>query len=122
MRGRIGKVSKMFRQFFRTPSVPEVDVSQTVDARANGTHQIVDVRERDEWAEGHIPGSTLIPLGELAARVDELEPDKPVIAVCHSGQRSQTAVEILQAAGLKDAASMAGGVVDWARAGQPLER
>ena len=112
----------MFRQFFRTPNLPEVTVAQTIDARATGTHQIVDVRERDEWDEGHIPGSQLIPLGELGVRTTELDPAKPVIAVCRSGQRSLTAVEILQGAGFKDVASMSGGIIDWARAGQPIEQ
>ena len=120
--GQRVKVSEMFRQFFRSTNLPEVTVAQTIDARANGTHEIVDVRECDEWDEGHIPGSRFIPLGELGARSGELDPAKPVIAVCHSGKRSLTAVEVLQGAGFKDVASMAGGMVDWAKAGQPIER
>jgi rhodanese-related sulfurtransferase len=116
------KVSEMFRQFFQTAKLPEVTVTQTVDARVNGTHQLVDVRERDEWNEGHIPDARFIPLGELAVRVNELDPVRPVITICHSGKRSLVAVEILQRAGFTDVASMAGGMVAWAEARQPIER
>jgi hydroxyacylglutathione hydrolase len=112
----------MFRQFFRPTHAPEVTVAETVDARANGSHQLVDVREPDEWAEGHIPGAIFIPLGELAVRADELDPAQPVITICHSGQRSLYAVEILQRAGFSEVASMAGGMVSWTEAGQPIER
>ena len=112
----------MFRQFFQSTKGPEVNVAQTVDARANATHQIVDVRERDEWAAGHLPGAIFIPRGELAIRKHELDPSKPVITVCRSGNRSLVAVDILQRAGFTDVASMAGGMIAWAQAGQPIKR
>jgi sulfur dioxygenase len=80
------------------------------------------VRERDEWNEGHIPDAQFIPLGELPARVGELDAARPVITICRSGQRSLVAVEILQRAGFTDVASMAGGMLAWAQARQPIER
>lgn len=100
----------------------EVDVHQTARARSVGAVQIVDVREPAEWAEGYIPGALLIPLGDLAARTGELEPARPVIAVCRSGNRSLTALDVLRDAGITDAKSLAGGMKAWQAAGQPVER
>lgn len=105
-----------------TTNPPEIDVAGTAEARTAGAAQILDVREPEEWADGHIPGSIHIPLGELATRASALEPDQPVIAVCRSGGRSLTAAEILLAAGFSDAKSMAGGMLEWAKAGHPVER
>jgi rhodanese-related sulfurtransferase len=103
------------------PSVPEVDINEADRQQARGA-RLVDVREPSEWAEGHIPGSVHIPLGDLGRRVSELDAGQPVVAVCRSGNRSKTAVQVLQRAGFADASSMAGGVVAWAKAGKPLER
>jgi len=79
---------------------------------------VVDVREPDEVATGAIAGSTAIPLGQLAARVGELNPTTPVITVCQSGRRSQQAAEALAAAGLR-VSNMAGGMNAWRDAGLP---
>ena len=102
-------------------AVPEVDVEEASRQLAAGT-QLVDVREPGEWAETHIPGSTHIPLGNLAARAGELDTSKPVVALCRSGNRSKNAAKIWQSSGFSDATSMAGGVVTWAKAGTPLEK
>lgn len=82
----------------------------------------MSVSRPSEWNEAHIPGSVHIPLGNLAKRAGTLESDRPVVAVCRSGNRSKTAVQILQRAGFTDASSMAGGVVAWAKSGKPIER
>ena len=110
------------RLFGQAPQAPETDVATTARERAAGAIQIVDVREPDEWATGHIPGSVLIPLGELAARRGELDPARPVVVVCRSGSRSLTGADVLLGAGFKDAKSMAGGMIAWAEAGHPVER
>jgi rhodanese-related sulfurtransferase len=85
-----------------------------VDADTGST--VVDVREPDEVATGAIAGSTAIPLGQLAARVGELDPATPVITVCRSGRRSQQAAQALAAAGLR-VSNMAGGMDAWRDAG-----
>lgn len=108
-------------EMMQGPQVPEVDVEEA-DRRFAGGAQMVDVREPAEWNEAHIPGSVHIPLGDLAKQAGTLESDRPVVAVCRSGNRSKTAVQILQRAGFTDASSMAGGVVAWAKAGKPIER
>jgi rhodanese-related sulfurtransferase len=103
------------------PSVPEIDVEEA-DRRLEAGAQLVDVRKPSEWNEGHIPGTVHIPLGDLAGRASELDPSRPVVALCRSGNRSKTAVQLLQRAGFVESSSMAGGVMAWARAGKPLER
>jgi rhodanese-related sulfurtransferase len=104
------------------PAAPEVDVAQVARERANGTIQIVDVREPDEWAAGHLPGAVLIPLGQLAFRKGELDPARPVVTICRSGNRSLTAAELLLKSGFRDVRSMAGGMIAWAKAGHPVSR
>ena len=85
--------------------------------------QVLDVRERDEWdgALGHIRGAKWIPLGELPARIGELERGRPVVAVCRSGARSAQAVSVLSKAGFKDVANLAGGLVRWRAEGHSVE-
>jgi rhodanese-related sulfurtransferase len=101
---------------------PETDVPQVVRDREAGTIQIVDVREPDEWAAGHIPAAVLIPLGHLAFRARELDPNRPVVTVCRSGNRSLTAADLLLKAGFQDVKSMAGGMIVWAGSGHPITR
>lgn len=82
---------------------------------------LLDVREPDEWEDYHIPGSTLIPLGELKNRVNEVPRDQEVVVVCRSGNRSQEGRNILLEAGFEQVTSMSGGVLDWRQAGFPIE-
>ena len=85
--------------------------------------QILDVREDEEFTGplGHIEGAVLIPLGQLAARVDELRRDRPIVAVCRAGSRSAQATAILQQAGFVDVANLAGGMLRWRAEGHPVE-
>ena len=66
---------------------------------------VVDVREPFEWEEYHMPGATLIPLGELSARLDEIPPDREIVVVCRSGNRSATGRDILRQAGIENVTS-----------------
>jgi rhodanese-related sulfurtransferase len=80
---------------------------------------ILDVRQPEEWLDHHIPGSTLIPLGELPARLSELPEDKEILVVCRSGNRSAEGRDILLEAGFEQVTSMAGGLTEWRSAGYP---
>ena len=80
----------------------------------------LDVREQYEWEEAHIEWATLIPLGQLADRHDELPKDRKIAVVCRSGNRSQEGRDILLAAGFTDVTSMAGGMNDWINLGFPV--
>lgn len=99
--------------------IPEVSVRQVTEAGAET--QIVDVREPEEWAEGHIAGAVHIPLGDLLQRTAELDPARPVVTVCHLGGRSLMAAGALADIGFQKVASMAGGMAAWEDAGQPVD-
>lgn len=96
----------------------EVSVEQAVAKRDSGAF-ILDVRQPEEWNEFHVPDSTLIPLGELASRVDELPKDQEIVVVCRSGNRSAQGRDILLSAGFTQVTSMAGGLTQWKAAGYP---
>jgi len=94
----------------------EVSVSKAATMRDAGAF-VLDVREPSEWNQVHIPGATLIPLGQLASRVDELPKDQEIVVVCHSGNRSAQGRDILLSAGFDQVTSMAGGMTQWEAAG-----
>lgn len=81
--------------------------------------QLIDVREPDEWAAGHIDGALHIPMGQLSQRRDELAQDRTIVAVCRSGNRSGQVVAALRGAGY-DAENLDGGMQAWARADLPF--
>ena len=85
--------------------------------------QIVDVRERDEFygPMGRIAAAKWIPLGELVQRSGELARGRPLVAVCRSGARSAQASIMLQKAGFRDVANLAGGMLRWRAEGHPVE-
>lgn len=85
--------------------------------------QILDVREEDEFTGplGHIEGAMLIPLGQLAGRVDELQRECPIVAVCRAGSRSAQATAILSQAGFAEIANLNGGMLRWRAEGYPVE-
>jgi len=96
----------------------DVSVAEALALREAGAF-ILDVRQPDEWAAGHIPDATLIPLGDLPARIAEVPKDRQVVVVCRSGNRSAQGRDILLGAGRPSVTSMAGGMNDWAAAGYP---
>jgi rhodanese-related sulfurtransferase len=99
----------------------EVSVAEAERMREAGD-LILDVREPAEWAAGHIPGATLISLGDLTARLGELPRDRTIVVVCRSGNRSAQGRDTLLAAGFSAVTSMAGGMTDWVSAGLPVTR
>ncbi|MEK0156117.1 rhodanese-like domain-containing protein [Arthrobacter oryzae] len=94
----------------------EITVTETEQRRASV--QVLDVREDFEVAEGMIPGALHIPMGQLQARLAELDPRVHVIVVCRSGNRSARVADALNAAGFS-ADTMTGGMIAWSRAGLP---
>lgn len=79
---------------------------------------VLDVREPQEWAAGHVPGAVHVPLGDLPART-ELVPSGRVLVVCAVGGRSARATVFLAERGT-DAVNLAGGMHAWAAAGRPM--
>ena len=83
-------------------------------------YYFLDVREPSEWDEFHIEWATLIPLGELDKRVNELPKDKNIIVVCRSGNRSAQGRDILLKAGFESVSSMSGGMNEWLSQDNPV--
>jgi hydroxyacylglutathione hydrolase len=78
---------------------------------------VLDVRNRGEWEEGHVPGARHVPLPELAARIEELRGLGPIAVHCQGGSRSAIAASMLRASGIADVANVDGGYAAWLRAG-----
>lgn len=83
---------------------------------------VLDVREPFEFADGHVAGSNLIPLGQLQSRVSELPDDAAIYVICRSGNRSKEASDILIKAGKKDVRNVEGGILAWQQAGYAVQR
>jgi rhodanese-related sulfurtransferase len=96
----------------------EVDLDAFAAARDAGA-TVLDVRNPDEYDEKHVPGAILIPLPELAARLDEVPEGDPLYVICAGGVRSLTATHALVEAG-HAAVSVSGGTNAWAAAGHPV--
>ena len=91
----------------------EVSVEEAYDIFMNKEMIILDVRTEQEYKDGHIPGSILIPLQELENRLDELKKDEKYLVVCRSGSRSAQASELLVSNGFKHITNMQGGMLNW---------
>lgn len=98
----------------------EITVAEAYEKYQTGAF-FLDVREANEWEQGHIPNTTWIPLGELSSRLDEIPRDQEIVVVCRSGNRSQEGRDILLQNGFSAVSSMLGGVREWGNAGYPFE-
>ncbi|WP_297409749.1 ThiF family adenylyltransferase [Naasia sp.] len=97
----------------------ELDAQELADLLASGRPlQLVDVREPWEAEIVSLPGSVLLPLGGLGGRLDELDPEVPIVAYCHHGARSERALQMLRGAGLP-ARHLAGGIDAYSRTVDP---
>jgi rhodanese-related sulfurtransferase len=85
---------------------------------------MLDVREDNEWAVGHVPNAKHIRLGQLSSQLSELGKfkDKPIVVYCRSGNRSARACVMLKKAGFSNANNMAGGIIAWEQANLPITR
>lgn len=92
-------------------TIEEIPAAALADKLAAGERPtLIDVREPHEYAQGHVPGSRLIPLGQLGARASEIPAEGPVFVICRSGGRSAQAVRHLSSQGLQ-AINVAGGML-----------
>ncbi|MCU1498715.1 MAG: Rhodanese domain protein [Acidimicrobiales bacterium] len=98
--------------------VPEIDIAEAARRHAAGT-PVFDVREPEEYVEGHVPGAPLVPLGTVVERVDEFPTSTEVLVICKMGGRSRNAAEFLRTQGV-DAVNIAGGTMAWIEAGHPV--
>ena len=106
----------------RRPAVPQLTPQQVWQRlEADESVLLVDVRTPGEYQREHIPGSRLLPLSVLSRRSDELPRERPIVCVCRSGARSQSACEQLTEMGFSDLANLSGGMIAWKRAGLPYQ-
>ena len=95
---------------------PEINTATGKQMFDEGAYML-DVRNPDEWVAYHVDGTTLVPLPDLEARVNEVPRDREIIVICNSGNRSQVARDILLEAGFENVTSIAGGIQGWMSAG-----
>ena len=100
------------------PQIQPHDLKGLLDAGAPVV--LLDVRQPEEHAYCNLPGSVLIPLGELMGRIPEVDPGEALVVVyCHHGVRSLSGTAILAQAGISNVASLAGGIDRWSQTVDP---
>jgi rhodanese-related sulfurtransferase/TusA-related sulfurtransferase len=112
------------------PRIKSVSPDEIAEEVASGQALVVDVREPEEWQEGHIPGAINIPYGWLESKVDpastvfdpRIRPDKSLCINCATGRRSALATATLNDMGYEKAINLEGGFEGWKAAGYPVER
>src|SRR6476660_708816 len=105
-------------------SIEEVDARRAQELLGDeDSPLLVDVRERDEWEQGRIPGAVHVPRGHLESRIEGVAPDRsrPVLLYCSQGNRSAFAAKTLSELGYERTISLAGGYTDWQQNGLPTD-
>jgi rhodanese-related sulfurtransferase len=104
-------------------NITEISPNEAQTRATSGAAMIIDVREKDEWDESHIPNAIHLSRGTLELEIEEKIPDPNAMIICHcgGGGRSALAAETLQKMGYKNVRSMAGGLKAWKAAGLPTE-
>jgi rhodanese-related sulfurtransferase len=104
------------------PSVPKLTATEVNEKLKFGRHPLViDVRQPDEFRQGHIAGARLIPLNEIHKRMKELPQGREIVCVCASGNRSASAAKTLAKEGFT-VFDMQGGMIAWRRAKLPVQK
>lgn len=104
-----------------TADIPtEISSAQAYQKYQQGTF-FLDVRTQEEWDQTHLANSVLIPLDQLASRLNEVPQDQDVVVICRSGRRSKEGMTLLRNAGYERVSSMSGGLLAWQTAQYPLE-
>lgn len=96
----------------------EVTIGELADVIERGGF-VLDVREDDEWEDGHVPNATHIPMNEVSENMDKIDDGARVFVICRSGKRSMTVANFLESQGL-DVVSVAGGTDAWVSSGREL--
>lgn len=98
--------------------VPQASVAD-VPVEFGPSAVLLDVREDDEWRRGHAAGAQHIPMGEVAARLEEINPDAELFVVCHAGGRSLRVAQYLARNGFEPI-NVDGGMLAWLGAGRAV--
>ena len=102
-------------------NITETPAAEAAAKLSSGEAVIVDVRDKDEWDDGHIPGALHISRGTIELDIEEKVPDTNALIICHcgGGGRGALATESLQKMGYKNVRNLAGGFKAWKAAGLP---
>jgi rhodanese-related sulfurtransferase len=105
-------------------NIQEISAQETAVALKRGDTLLIDVRDPEEWLEGHILGAKNFSRGTVELEIEEAAPDlsTPIITHCGGGGRSALAAESLQRMGYKNVKSMAGGFKAWKAADLPVTK
>jgi sulfur-carrier protein adenylyltransferase/sulfurtransferase len=120
-------MARQYDQLFETvrSNVREVDVHALREAIEQSAQPavVIDVRERDEWEQGHVPGARFIPRGFLEMRIEDQVPqkDQSIYVYCAGGVRSVFAAQALEQLGYQDVVSVSGGFGAWKDSGYPFD-
>ena len=98
--------------------VPQADIAE-VPLTFGDSVVLLDVREDDEWQQGHVEGAQHIPMGDVPARIAEIDGDAKLFVMCHLGGRSQRVAQYLARNGFEPI-NVTGGMAAWAAAGRPV--
>ena len=115
----LGGIGAWAEAGFPLATLPQVMPEELAERlRSAEAVRVVDVRGRNEWDQGHVPGAVHMPLPELALRIGELN-GNPLALVCGSGYRSTVAASVLERSGFHRLYNLIGGMKAWAKAGLP---
>lgn len=114
-------VTEVRRQMHGVPQLGPHAATQAMNAE---DALVLDVREDTEYKQGHLANAVHIPLGQLSNRLKELEKyrDRPVLAYCRTGSRSNSAASLLRRQGFTTVSNLAGGIVAWQNANLPVTK
>ena len=110
----IDEWSKAGRQ---TGTIPQITASDLKESLARGAVTLVDVRNVNEWASGHIAGARHVTLGHLGERTDDIPRTKPIVVQCAMGGRSSIGASVLKARGVENVINLIGGIGAWRKEG-----
>jgi sulfur-carrier protein adenylyltransferase/sulfurtransferase len=112
-----------YRELLRQVKTEIDEVGASEAAGLADAPLFLDVRDREEWDEGHLPGAVHLPRGSLESRIEAIEADRerPIVVYCSVGNRSAFAARTLEELGYADVRSLAGGFTDWKRNGFPIQ-
>lgn len=101
--------------------IEQIDVAGLPDDFTDVDDRVLlDVREDYEWAAGHVRGALHIPLDDVPARLDEVDPDRELLVICRTSGRSFRLLQYLAMRGI-DGTCVTGGMVAWEAAGKPVD-
>jgi hydroxyacylglutathione hydrolase len=104
-----------------TTSLPRIDIDEAKRRWSAEEAIVLDVRQRGEFAEGHVPRAMHISSGRLRAKIADVPKGKQLLVMCAGGDRSVSAASVLSSLGFTDVINVSGGFDEWSSQGLPTE-